>query len=211
MSKRKVLEVLLDSVELREQGEGRKSAGHHVVLARLVWPRPGIAEKISISTVSITGGFTDLADAEWVDRILLKEVVEGTIGIEMAVSRKVSLGKANDFAASMGESMFKAGGKVVEDMGLSLGRVPFEYLAKQLSGSKKSSPGILASGKMELSRAGGLKQDKMVQVKIPLSAPQAITRIEQTRRRGELATRRRTLLKKGEGNGVVVLSVALRG
>ena len=211
MSKRKVLEVLLDAVELREQGEGRRCVGHHVVIARLVWPRPGIAEKVSMITVEIDGGSADLSAADWVDRILLKEVVEGTVGIEIAVSRKLAQGKVNDFAASMGASILKAGGRATEEIGLTFARVPFEYIAKQLAGLKKSKPGIIGSGKRELSEAGMLKQDKTISIEIPLLTPQAITRIEQTRRRGELSTRRRTLLKAGESNGVARLSATLYG
>ena len=219
MANRK-LEMLLNRVEVKETG-ARRNSGQHMVIATLVWPRPRIAERVSAKTLAFEKNVLDLKKADWISRIVFKELIDGPFGIELGVTERMSDSEVADFFKFLGSSLMKLMGNEAEDMMTSsltggLVKIPFQFLSKFISDIGDKGPKIIASGSLCLHTeetwnppspkgSGGTrkKNTETKTFKVPLTAPEKIYKVTRTRRHGRMQTRRRTLLKAGEENGVI--------
>jgi len=211
MSKRKILELCLDRVELVAAGGGRGRGNTHIVFARLIWPRPAIAEKISVKPLEFERNAVDLKDSSWTERILFKETIQGTCGLEISVSERVSIGQADRLVTFIGASILKmaeseAGSVMVGPLGAGLVRMPFQYLGK-LANSSKKTPRMLGVGTIDLSFCRKSRSEHSIE--IPLVSPRTVYRTTRTVKHGETSAKRRTLLKAGAPNGVVMLTAGI--
>ncbi|MBT3296451.1 MAG: hypothetical protein HN919_08250 [Verrucomicrobia bacterium] len=201
MSKRQVMEILLDGLDGVVTGQGDDEATRHIVTVGLVWPRPGIAKRIAVQPVKLVGGSAAWGEAAWFDRILFKETVMGRFGIEMAVSAPVSGAMARQAMAFFGEGLAKEAASVLGGAaGGILGgivSVPLRHVAGALLDAAGVEAGIVAAGTLDLDSAsltgkGGCE--------IPLAAPDAIYR--GVRQRPPAPVRGEELLvAAGEANG----------
>lgn len=219
------LELMLDRVEVKETGARRKK-GRHMVIVTLVWPRPRIAERVSAKTLEFKDNVVDLKKSDWISRIVFKESIDGRFGIELGVTERMSDSEVADFFRFLGSSFMKLMGNGAEDMmasclGGGLAKIPFQYLSKFISDLGDKGPKIIASGSIvvhseetwnssssRLSRgqnsaAARKKNTETKSFKVPLTAPETIYKVTRTRRHGEMQTRRRTIMKAGEDNGVI--------
>ena len=73
MSKRQVMEILMDGLDGVVTGRGDDETTRHIVTVGLVWPRPGIAKRIAVQSVELVGGRAAWGEAAWFDRILFKD------------------------------------------------------------------------------------------------------------------------------------------
>ena len=132
----RVLEVLLDRVEVKETGD--RKAGQHMVMASLVWPRPRIADREAVKTFALEKGVLDLKKSTWIKRVVFKEVIDGPFGIEFGVTERVTESQFTEFLRFMSSSVLKMAGGEAEDVMTNalLGgvvKVPFQFLAKMIS------------------------------------------------------------------------------
>ena len=211
----RVLEVLLERVEVRETG-ARKGSGRHVVLGSLIWPRPRIVERTAAKTVELEDNVADLKKATWADRVVWKEVVEGPFALEFAVTERVTDSQLADLLRSLGSSVLKLAGEEAEDMIASslaggVVKVPFRFLSKVIADSGKKGPKVIATGSLDLHSEETWGKSETKKFKMPLTAPDAVYRVTRTRREGRLKTRRRKVLNAGAENGVVVFTGKILG
>ncbi|HKK19444.1 MAG TPA: hypothetical protein VJ952_12275 [Opitutales bacterium] len=141
--------LTLNSIQLSPPIKG---TGECLVLAELVLPRPGIARRAALKPVRLTKGKRSLSRAAFVDKALLKERVEGTFGLRVAVTRPL---RQPELAAAL-RKLLAAG---IEDFGGELARrVPFgpagelvdtfgETLADRL---EEDAPDFIAEGSLDL-------------------------------------------------------------
>lgn len=210
----RAFEVLLDRVEVKETG-GRKD-GRHMVMVSLVWPRPRIAERVSVKTIDIEKGSVDLRKAKWMDRVVFKELINGPFGMKIGVTERVTESQFAEFLRYMASSVLKVAGGEAEDMIVNavLGgivEVPFEFLAKMLSKSGKDGPKVIASGSLDLHSEETWKKNGSKQFKVPLTAPETIYKVTRSRREGTFQTRRRKLMEAGTDNGIIVFTGKVYG
>jgi len=210
----RVLEVLLDRVEVKETGD--RKAGQHMVMASLVWPRPRIADRAAVKTFDLEKGMIDLKKATWIKRVVFKEVIDGPFGIEFGVTERVTDSQFAEFLRFMSSSVLKVAGGEAEDMVTNavLGgvvKVPFQFLAKMILDSGKDGPKVIASGSLDLHSEETWKKNESKQFKVPLTAPETIYKVTRRRREGTFQTRRRKLIEAGADNGVIVFTGKVYG
>ncbi|MBN2301027.1 MAG: hypothetical protein JXN60_00790 [Lentisphaerae bacterium] len=208
--KRRLLELTLDEVDLSQVG-GRRGVGDHLITARLIWPRPLIAERIALRTVELSCGKADWTSKAWCERVLFKETVEGRLGIEISVSERVSKGHAAEFMSFAGSAVNKlaASELIAASDSVIAGRlwaVPFNYLANVAGQqTKESSLSVIARGVFDLGTDEPTKAGEWFDIVVSMIAPSEIRDISKVRRHGQAQIKRRTALRKGENNGTVRL------
>ena len=205
----RTLEMMLDRVEVKETGARRKD-GQHMVIATLVWPRPLIAERVSAKTLGFEGNVVDLKKSDWITRIVFKERVDGPFGIELGVTEQMSDSEIADFFRFLGSSLMKLMGSEAEDMmasslGGGLIKIPFQFLGNFISDLGDKGPKIIARGSICLHAEETWKEEnaETKTFQVPLTAPETIYKVTRTRRHGEMQSRRRTILKAGDDNGII--------
>ncbi|MFC1497817.1 hypothetical protein ACFLS1_04985 [Verrucomicrobiota bacterium] len=212
----RILEMLLDRLEVKEAGGG-KTHGQHVIMTSLVWPRPRIAERISLKTVDLKGKAVELRKAAWTDRIVFKEVIEGPFGIEFGVTERMAESQFTEFVRFLASSMMKLAGSEAEDVVTNavlggLVKVPFQFLSKMIAGFGEEGPKIIASGSLDLhsEKTWNLSSQKRSAAaktfKVPLTVPEAIYKITRRSKAGRFRTRRRKLIEAGADNGVIIFT-----
>ena len=205
----RTLELMLDKVTVKETGARRKK-GQHMVIATLVWPRPLIAERVSAKTLAFEGNVVDLKKSDWITRIVFKERVDGPFGVELGVTERMSDSEIADFFKFLGSSLMKLMGNEAEDMMTSsltggLIKIPFQFLSKFISDIGDKGPKIIAGGSICLhaEETWKKKNTETKTFKVPLTAPETIYKVTRTRRHGQMQSRRRTILKAGDDNGII--------
>lgn len=211
MGKRSVVEVLLDRIELAERGEDARRASRHLVLATLVWPRPMIAERTAMKNLEFNADGADLADKGWIDRVFFKETVEGPFGIKVDVTDAVTDSQVAAFLRVMASSALKLVGDELAGLSAAplvsgLVTVPFRHGGKLMAATGNKTARVIAAGNIDIG-ATRVAEGRSAVIKVPLVAPVRIDRVTRATARGSVRARRRTLLKKGEPNGVAILKV----
>jgi len=213
MHRRRVIELCLDRLDLAVTGSGRQTTSH-LLVARLVWPRPAIAEKITVKALDLEHGIVDLSGSGWVSRVLFKESVQGPFGVEVSVTERMAGKEMGEFVKNVAGAVFRlAGGSAGELVGGGLGgglvSIPFRHLAKVASRKKNASAGSIGFGSKDMLIDGKWTAGKPVKLEIPLTAPETVYETVRRRKHGETSARRRTLLEAGGSNGAVVLSATV--
>lgn len=210
---RRTLELTLSKVDLRVTGEPAGVSSEHLLVARLLWPRPAIVEKVAFKSIELADGALDLGEADWTDRILFKEQVLGPFGVEIGVTTRVRDARVSEFVRTFVSSLFSIAGSEADDLatGLPGGLVslPFKGLARDASGSGSDDPRLIAAGARTLvaeELGSGTGEEP---VAIDLVAPEPVWRIKRGRKQGQPSARRETLLKADQPNGAVGLVARL--
>jgi len=210
-SHRDILEVLLNRVELAEHGGTRRAPTRHLVLVSLVWPRPTIAERTAVKDLALDGTAADLSGKSWTTRVLFKETVQGPLGIKVDVTAPVTESEVAEFLRFLGSSVLdlagdELAGSIISPFLAGLVRVPARYAGKWITASGKKSLRIVASGHVDIGTEQPGGKDGAT-VDVALVAPERIARVTRSASHGSVKTRRRTLLKKGDPNGRVLLGL----
>ena len=140
---KKDLEIFLESITLDKavfKGKAKRVADF-----KLVYPRLTLAQKTSSKTLTLDGAtVVKPAFKSWTDRILFKEPVQGTFGIEFSLSDKLSEKELENAVSSTGATLLRLLGDAFAD---SIGvkglngfmELPLDGLAKVLSGKTYSA------------------------------------------------------------------------
>jgi hypothetical protein len=214
MYKRSVLELSLDSVVIAVEDGPVRRVGTRIVMARLIWPRPAIAERVALMPLAFNGLEGMPESGDWTSRILFKETIQGPFGVELSVTGPVTGTQLADFLRFAGAGFMNAAGKAVagaaeSGMTSALAGLPMRYLETVLKQAGKKRTPVVATGLADLRPDGALAGGKMQTVAIPLQAPRPLYRATRTRRHGELKLRRRRILDGGEPNGLATLKARL--
>ena len=76
MSKRRILELLLEEVTVNTTGRRVKLSSGHMLATSLVWPRAGISERVAVKTIDFIDNAADMGKEKWTRKVLFKETVE---------------------------------------------------------------------------------------------------------------------------------------
>ncbi len=212
MATTRVLELLLERVQIDKEKTDRKGKKKRIVIATLVWPRPRIAERVTAKTVDFVNNEADLTKSTWTEKILFKERVLGTFGMQIAVTDPVNESQAAEFFAFLGAGLFKLAGTEGKKMMPTpfeggLVKLPFEYLAKLIAAAAKKEPKIPNVGMIDLDaiKVWGEKQ-KNARIEIPLKAAFPIYRMARSKRGKGTRGKRQLVVKEGQVNGSVIVS-----
>jgi len=215
MARQKIVEILLDRVQLREIGGAERQESQHLLLVTLVWPRARIEEAAAVKPITLTKKTADVRKASWTERIIFKQLVEGPFGIHVAVTKRVSGKQAPEFLKFLAAQIFGIAGKEIEDLAVqpvagALARIPFRYLSKSIPAGKKAAPKIIAEGSLDLNTEK-LKKRKRSPIHVPIEVAETIYRPPQrdSTKGRKPSSRRRVLVKKGEENGSVDLTAVI--
>lgn len=208
---KKDLDILIESFELLSGVFAGKS--RRVADFKLVYPRLAIAQKTSSKTIELNGGaIVKPAFDTWTERILFKESVQGTFGLEIAISEAVSAKELENAASATASSLVRLlGGLAADAVGLkalnSFAELPSAGIAKFLSGASYSAR-TDATGAIDVpgETYAHLKPGDGTVVTLPIVAARDI--VKETRRptksRPDAATRR-TIARQGDAVGSIAL------
>ncbi len=214
MYKRRILEVLLDAGSVDVSLQGSRAKSRNMIIVSLIWPRPGIYERVSVVTPDFECNKMYIRDSEWSERILFKEVVQGPFALKVSVTEPVSDKKLDEFMANMGSSLFKTAASELSDFSVgplmgSLAKVPLMYLSSKTMSFLKESAAIIGTGTACLCADAKWKSGCVKRVTVPLVAPDAVFKTFRRKRHGESIARKRSVLKAGQKSGEISLSIML--
>ena len=210
--KRRILEVTMEQINLRVAGNSSARTTQHLVTGTLRYPRPAIAEKVLAKPVGLDNGAVDLSAAGWMQRILFKETVQGPFGIGIDITTQLSDSQAGKLITAVSSAFLSlAGGEAADIAGepwaAGLVRTPFDYLRKALSSSRGAAPRLVGAGSIDLCADTRWQAGAVRKVNVPLTAVEDIYTVRRSRHRGTMQASRKKLLKTGEANGEIRLSV----
>ena len=216
MARRKIIQILLDRVQLQQIGSPERRESQHLLLVTLVWPRARIAECVTVKPITLEKKTADIRKATWTERILFKQLVEGPFGIHVGVSKRVSGKEIPAFLRFLGAQIFGIAGEEIEDLtplpaAGALARIPFRYLSKSLSSTAKAAPKLIAEGTLDLNAKKWKAATKPLSLHVPLVATETIYRPPQrdSTKGRKPAPGRRALLKQGDANGFVDMKLVV--
>jgi hypothetical protein len=199
------VEISLVNCTLQNTAGGGKESSH-LVQSLLVWPRAGIASRLSASRVDLVAGECDLSRESWTRRIVFKESVEATFGIRIEITEALGGEALEEFLRFMAGVVLRMGADVVDDMvpAGDLAAAPLDYLAARIK--KIPDAAVIASASADVSVSSLPAKGEQL-ISLPLSAPREV--VQRSRRTVNRKTRmtRKVLLKKGESNGTITLSI----
>lgn len=211
MATTRVLELTLDRVQIDKAKTERKGKTKRIVITTLVWPRPRIADRVTVKTLNFLDNEVDLTKSTWTEKILFKERVLGTFGMQIGVTDPVTESQAAEFFAFLGSGLFKligVEGKKMMPTSFEGGlvKLPFEYLAKIIASSGKNEPKIPNVGIIDLEAVKIWGKKNNSRLKIPLKAAFPIYRMGRSKRGKGTRGKRQLIVKEGQVNGSVVVS-----
>ena len=200
------VEISVVSCKLVKTLSGRKKESSHLAQSSLIWPRCGIASRSSACKLSLISGKCDLAEHSWSQSILFKENVEATFAIRVDITEAMGNDALEEFLRFMAGAVLALGSDILEDASPvgSVVSAPVDYLAKKVK--KVPAADIIASGSIDISVGDIPAKGKML-LTVDLTSPlDVIKRSRRTVNRKTKVTRK-VLMKKGEPNGQITLSI----
>ena len=182
--KRRVLELSIEELEIRETGA--RGTGRHFVVASLVYPRPAIAAKTVVKEVAFEDRAAVFGSAEWTDRVLFKETVHGPFGLRVEVTAALNEGQVSRFMKFLGGALFKIAASEADALAdglpaLAVAGLPMTYVSKYLSGKGENRPSTIAVGVTDMVVGPDWDPGHTMHVTVPLTAPSAVTRVVRIR------------------------------
>ncbi len=198
------VEISLVSCTLTKTLGGKESA--HLVQSFLVWPRAGIASRISTSRLDLVAGECDLSGERWTRRIVFKENVESTFGIRIDVTEALGNEALEEFLRFMASVVLRLGAGVVDDV-VPVGDVaaaPLGYLAAKIK--KIPDAAVIAAASADVEVAS-LPAKGETLLSLELFAPREVVQHSRRTVNRKIKTQRKVLLQKGESNGRITLAI----
>lgn len=203
------LELTLETIALRETGSSTGADTRHLLTATLLWPRLGVARKLSSQPCRLQGGSARFEAQDWCDTILFKETVEGRFGLAVSVSEALSDERLDAFLRFFGQNAFALASDLVDDWAGPVGKfaaAPLDFAARQLAKSSET-PAAIAAGVLPLDVADWTDRGRAFALTLPLKAPHDITQVRRrpaAARKGSRAVRT-VRLPKDAPNGEIRL------
>ena len=208
---KKDLDILIESIELLPEVFAGKSS--RVVDFRLVYPRLAIAQKTSSKVIELNGAaIVKPTFSTWTERILFKESVQGTFGLEIDISEPMTAKELENAASSAASALVKLfGGLAADAIGLKslnpFAELPASGIAKFLSGSSYSAK-TDATGAIDIpgETYAHLKPGDDALVTLPVAAARDI--VKETHRSTKSRTdavARRKIARQGDAVGSITL------
>ncbi len=205
MIKRRILELLLDNVQIPRRGRDGSGETRHMLHVSLVWPRMAIAHKTAAGVMILRDGVYRPDPESWTQRALFKEAVEGPFGVRVEVSEALSDTQWSEAVARLGNAVWtmagtQIGGFAENPVTSLLWRAPFDALSRTATAAARKEPRLIAAGTLDMQcDEWPALQDK--RLALTMRAPEDISRVSRRRVAGKLQSRRTTIIKSGETNG----------
>ncbi|NLZ62394.1 MAG: hypothetical protein GX902_01180 [Lentisphaerae bacterium] len=183
--------------------QSRQQTGH-LLLAGLLWPRVNIANRSCEKEISLQQGRADWQQADWCRKILFKESVDNTFGLELSLSCPLSRAQLQEFSRYLAGNIIKLGAEVVDDAlpfpGGDAAALPLLYASKSLLQTKK--PEIIVRGTCAISLSE-LPEEGTQLLEVPLfSERELVRRRREGGHRDHVRYTRETLLAVGAPDGL---------
>lgn len=148
---KKDLELTLEEVRLGSKAFSSESTRE--VAFHLVCPRLSIASKTALKTLRLSDGLWTGNGKAWTERVLFKETVQGTAGIEVTATDPLSPADLDSATRSSASTVVRFLGDAASDaVGIKalgpLAELPASAIAKLLSGSSQAR--IAAGGVLDV-------------------------------------------------------------
>ncbi len=134
---RKDLEVTL--LGLAVPSLQSQNSSHHLLTVNLLWPRVTVAGKSTEKEIELCAGQVDWQAADWCRKILFKESVDNTFGLEFSLTTAMSRLQIQKFSRFMAGNIVKMSADVVDDAfpAGDLAALPLLYASKNLLQAQK--------------------------------------------------------------------------
>lgn len=205
MIKRRILELLLDTLRVPRHGRDSPGETRHMLRVSLVWPRMAIAQKISAGVIVMRDGVYRPDAGSWTERALFKESVEGPFGIRAEVSEALSESQWADALSRLGNAVWTMAGTQIGDIADNplttlLWRTPFDALSRTAAAATRNEPRLIASGAMDMQCDAWIALEEK-RLDLSMRAPADVSRISRRRVGGKLQSRRTAIVQRDEPNG----------
>lgn len=201
------VEISVAGCSLPKTLNGGKKKSVHLVQSFLVWPRAGIALRKSAVKAELNSGEYDAGGASWSQRIVFKESVESTFGVAVGVTEALGSETLEEFLRFMTGTVLKLGADVIEGSAIpaaDLAAAPFDYLSGKVK--KVPEPGLIAAGTVDVHTDSiPAKGEKLI--KVVLTSPREVVKRSRRTINKKTKVTRKVLMKKGEPNGEITLSI----
>jgi len=215
VAKRDPVEILLERVELDLPATLKKKTCNKLLVCKLIWPRPGIAEKSVVTLAEFKNDVADRSSVLWSERILFKESVQGSFGFQFSVSTAITEGDLDSILAYLGRTMAKTAADGLDDLIQSLPGIAFVgtmagYMSKWMLAEAGSSVRVVGEGMTDLSLSDldGVSSAGR-RIEIPLAARTSVDQIRTSSRTTRSPARKRVLIKKGTLTGNLAIRLQM--
>lgn len=214
MASKKTIEVLIDELHLDTYGVKKsKTPSSHILTLEVVWPRPTIQSKTYLKTIKLVDGKFIIQDKSWLDRIILKESVEGPFGIRISISAALSDELLKKFFSQVFKTVFSTASSMsealVEDKALKKSiALPLDFISSNL---KSDNYRTIAEAEFVVSTENFSKSNPTISISSNLICPSEWSyRSSSTSSSKSSAPRKKIILHKNSTNGSISLSIADR-
>lgn len=199
------IELCLQSLTLLVSGGAKTlSESNHTVTIELVWPRNGIASKTYARVFTLNGNQCSFTESDWYDSVMCKESVDGRFALKVSVSQALTDSVIAKLIRVITKAAASTAADVVEDgVAAPLGKIaaaPVDYLATLIA-DYTGEP--IAEAVVTLDAADFADGGKVLT--LPLVCPTTLKK--DTPSMGKAPAPRKTIIKNGDPNGTVVLSI----
>ena len=199
------IELCLQSLTLLVAGVAKiPSASNHTVTAELIWPRNGIPSKAYARVFTLHANQCAFTEAAWYDSVMCKESVDGRFALKITVSQALTDSVVAKLLRAIAKAAASTAADAIEDGVVDpLGKIasaPVDYLATLIA-DYTGEP--VAEAVVTLDAADFAGGGKVLT--LPLVC--ATTLKKDAPSIGKAPAPRKTVIKKGDPNGAVVLSI----
>lgn len=205
------LEITLESIEIRPEA-GFKNQSKRLVDFKLVWPRLSIAQKTASRTLKFADGSWNGKGKSWTERILFKETMQNTSGLEVTISDALADDDMEAMSRVAASSLIKLIGEAAADAsGVKalepFAEIPFSTLAKSIGSSKAAKTIASAAFDIDVSAYAALEPGDKVEVQIDLISSFDIAKTTRRSTKGSESTSKKLLFKEGDKIGTVTIAI----
>lgn len=204
---KRTLEISVQEINVPVTGSGLLDKSSHLLSAELIWPRVGIAQKASSQPCQLQKGSADFAKANWGNRILFKENVEGKFALRVSLTEVLDDEELEKFLRSFSGASLAFGADMLAPLYPPFGKLiaaPIDYIAKDIE--KYPGPTRLVEGLVELDAADFL-ENADTPLTIRFVTTQSITLSVTRRVAGRIRHEKKPVLSQGEPNGDITLLI----
>ena len=203
------VEILLESVEIDVKALA-DSGGKRLFRCELVWPRVGTASRSASLPVELEKGKWSAEGRLLLERIVMRDSIQGRIGLVAGLTGKVSDTLASYFARTTGASAVKLAAEIAGDLLPGMGgdflAAPLAALSKTVAKEPETDFAFRAAVDFDASSLpanGGT-----LRLELPLVAARDISKsVRRTMPKGPSASSVRRLVAKGAAVGRCTLSL----
>lgn len=208
---KKELEIRLVSVNM-DSASGLAKKTNNMLVCRMPWLRTGIELRDGSQKLKLTSGHWNGNGRPWSERILLKETVQGTFSIVMALSKPITDAAFAKFVGNSAYYIVKALAALADKAAPTsafgdIASGPLESLAKNVTDTSAVTDAFV--GSVDLSSDQLPASGKTISLEIPLLAESDIVSNTEKSAKGSTRTVHKTLLNAGERAGSCVIEITV--